>query len=86
MSTKSYRILGNTDARTSRLHGEIFATHDEARAALARVLPEVVEVPVDAGNEQAWLVYTGEEEAERDQDGHLATASIETVTISEATS
>lgn len=84
MKTTTYRISSNNDARMSSLHGETYDTYEGAEADVRRVGPEdLVLESVDHGNEQAWLVYADQDDADADANGaapHKCIARIETVT------
>lgn len=77
----TYKIVSHWDGRMSSLDGETYETREEAEIALRNVGPEGLTLcRVDAGAENAWLVYASQLDCINDADGaaNNAIARIET--------
>lgn len=62
----TYTISSHSDARLSSIHGSEYETYEEAMAAIrGQLADEPVEVRVD----DAWLLYSDQEDADADDQG-----------------
>lgn len=75
-------VSSHWDARTSRIHGEEYASYGEALAAIeALVASDDITVEDVDGETQSWLVYPSEEDAESDRDGHNPGAAVAGISV-----
>lgn len=79
----TYRIASHWDGRMSVLDGEMYDTYEAAFADCQRVGlggqdDGMCAYSVDAGNEQAWLIYPSQEACDADSDGSSCVARIDT--------